>query len=415
MRTVIVGAVPRRLLAGVLLACTAQCGAASVSASAQGVASAEAVVSPTPMFHAKTAATGHSSSAVGAGVAFDSSRYVPGSYGGEPAGTSPYGVFTAATAGVTEWFDTPAGSHGMPAYDSAAIAAFGIEYSSSLGTSRSDDSLIVVSRPTPAASDGVTATTGSAPLGLAHVYDVSFQSDALTPTVYTTIGGPLPLGTQAWPSVVAVSDGNARLVIAGEGQCCPGGGSCGGAGEPAFQNYVYSFTKDAPTARAARRSGIDSWEYVLDSSGQFPACAIGVTLDNAKSSDNLPGEVAFVLYDDGSVQPWLTNTSVWGERTSWKVPGAISLVAYDEHVAILDGQGNVFYADPYRSSAPELVYATGAQEECGGEAQALTFDVTDPAPTDSDPAAKGGSLILQMQDATDGNAPVVCWLPSTGL
>ncbi len=380
----------RALLTGALLVLT-QCGP---SASLPEDTADVGVLATTPvairtLFHPTA-----TSRPLPSGLAFDRSRYVPQAYDGAPSGTATYGVFTAGASGVTEWFATPSGAHAAPAIDGPAIGAVGIEYSATLGAASGYDSIIAVSTPTEAEGAGGTARY------VEQVYRVSFASDSLGAKDVTTLGAlPLPLGSAVWPAV-AVSNGAARLVIAGEGQCCPGGASCGGTGEPAYENFIYSFAPDAS-------DGASGWSYVVDASAKHPACAVGIALDNASSGDNVPGETTFLLYADGSVQPWLTSTPLWGRRSSWKVAGAVSIAAYNERVAILDDEGNVFSADPYNGIAPKLVVAAGAQQECGGKVEAMAFDVTDPATR--------GNLVVLMQDMTAGDAPVVCSIPAALL
>ncbi len=418
MRTIIDSAAARGLLTGALLVLTPHCGAQGASPAETGDAGASGTnpAALVALFHPTSTSVAPASAPLSSGLAFDSSRYVPQAYDGAPSGTDTYGVFLADTSGVTEWFATPSGSHAAAASDGPAIGAVGVEFSATFAKSGGNDSIIAVSQPAKAPADEGTGAGGAGSY-VEHVYRVSFPSDRLSPSDVTTLGGPLPLplGSQAWPSVVGVSNAYARLVIAGEGQCCPGGSSCGGTGEPAYENFVYDDAPEGAASEGPSFSGVAGWSYVLDASGKHPVCAVGLAVDNANSANSVPGEVTFLLFADGSVQPWLTNTSLWGARSSWKVAGAVSIAAYDQRVAILDGEGNVFSANPYGPAAPKLVYAAGASQECGGKARAMAFDVTDPAPSESDPGAKGGSLILEMQDTTATDAAVICSIPPASL
>ncbi len=386
------------LLTSTLLA-LAHCGPSMPSSEqAADVGALATPIAATALFHPTSTLAAPPS-----GLAFDRSPYVPQAYDGAPSGTATYGVFTAGPRGVDEWFATSSGSHAASALDAVAIGSLGIEYSATLGAATGDDAIVAVSEPTG------TRVAGGGLSYVEQVYRVSFASDALSTAEVTTLGGPLPLplGTAIWPSVVAVSGGSARLVIAGEGQCCPGGASCGGTGEPPYENFVYLYAPDASKGDGVGESGVSSWSYVADASAKHPACAIGLAIDNSNSGDNVPGETTFVLYADGSVQPWLTSTPLWGRRSSWKIAGAKSIAAYNQRVAILDSEGNLFSADAYDDVAPKLVLAAGASQECGGKANAVAFDVTDPA-------ARGNLLVL-MQDMTAGGAPVVCSIPAKML
>jgi hypothetical protein len=412
MRTLIDTAA-RGLLTGALLVFTSQCGAQASSPVEPGddgaVEATQTQATPVALFRAPSTSSGPAGDPRPSGLAFDSSRYVPQAYDGAPSGTGTYGVFLADTTGIMEWFATPSGSHAAAATGGPAIGSLGIEYSATFAKSDGNDSIVAVSQATAGSAIAGTGS-GGATSYVEQVYQVSFPSDVLGPSEVKTLGGPLPLplGSAVWPSVVGVSNGYARLVIAGEGQCCPGGSGCGGAGEPSYENFIYEYAPDGTASKGPSFSGVDGWSYVVDASGEHPACAVGLGVDNANSAGNVPGEVTFILYADGSVQPWLTNTTVWGPRSSWKVAGAVSVAAYNQHVAILDGEGNVYSANPYSPAAPKLVYASGASQECGGKVLAMAFDVTDVAASESDPGASGGSLILEMQDATAGDSTVVC-------